>query len=185
MKQGSLLASFNLSSTVKFPTRICNNSSTLIDNIYINTNSLNFSVHPVTNGLSDHDAQVINLFNILSAAPSYPLSFSRKINRNSICKFTDLLSYESWDDVFLENNVNIICNNFQNSYLRIFNACFPTIKPHVSIKPKPWLTTGIRMSCANKRMLYTGCPRRNVKYFGRVFLMLNYADITQNTYIQS
>jgi len=34
-------------------------------------------------------------------------------------------------------------------------------------------------------VLHTGCPRRNVKYFGRVFLMLNYADITQNTYIQS
>jgi len=32
---------------------------------------------------------------------------------------------------------------------------------------------------------YTGCPRRNVKYFGRVFLMLNSTDITQNTYIQS
>jgi hypothetical protein len=29
--------------------------------------------------------------------------------------------------------------------------------------------------------VYTGCPRRNVKYFGRVFLMLNYTDITQNT----
>ena len=29
---------------------------------------------------------------------------------------------------------------------------------------------------------YTGCPRRNVKYFRRVFLMLNYTDITQNTY---
>ena len=33
--------------------------------------------------------------------------------------------------------------------------------------------------------LYTGCPRRNVKYFGRVFLMLDYTDITENTYIQS
>jgi len=33
--------------------------------------------------------------------------------------------------------------------------------------------------------IYTGCPRRNVPYFGRVFLMLNYTDITQNTYIQS
>ena len=33
--------------------------------------------------------------------------------------------------------------------------------------------------------IYTGCPRRNVKYFGRVFLELNYTDITQNTYIQS
>ena len=33
--------------------------------------------------------------------------------------------------------------------------------------------------------IYTGCPRRNGQNFGRVFLMLNYSDITQNTYIQS
>ena len=32
---------------------------------------------------------------------------------------------------------------------------------------------------------YTGCPRRNVQYFGMVFLRSNYTDITQNTYIQS
>ena len=32
---------------------------------------------------------------------------------------------------------------------------------------------------------YTGCPRRNVPDFGRVFLMLLYTDITQNTYVQS
>jgi len=32
---------------------------------------------------------------------------------------------------------------------------------------------------------YTGCPRRNGQNFGRVFLMLKYNDITQNTYIQS
>jgi len=31
---------------------------------------------------------------------------------------------------------------------------------------------------------YTGCLRRNGQNFGRVFLMLNYTDITQNTYIQ-
>ena len=34
-------------------------------------------------------------------------------------------------------------------------------------------------------ILYTGCPRRNVPDFGRVFLMLKYTDITQNTCIQS
>ena len=33
--------------------------------------------------------------------------------------------------------------------------------------------------------VYTGCPRRNVPDFGRVFLMLQYTDITQNTYVQS
>jgi hypothetical protein len=32
---------------------------------------------------------------------------------------------------------------------------------------------------------YTECPRRNVLDFGRVFLMLKYTDITQNTYVQS
>jgi len=32
---------------------------------------------------------------------------------------------------------------------------------------------------------YTGCHRRNGPNFGRVFLMLNYTDITQNTYVPS
>jgi len=31
----------------------------------------------------------------------------------------------------------------------------------------------------------SGYPRRNVRDFGRVFLMLNHTDITQNTYVQS
>jgi hypothetical protein len=33
--------------------------------------------------------------------------------------------------------------------------------------------------------IYTGCPRRNVPDFGRVFLMLKYTNITQNTCDQS
>jgi len=33
--------------------------------------------------------------------------------------------------------------------------------------------------------IYAGCHRRKGPNFGRVFLMLNYTDITQNTYIQS
>jgi len=33
--------------------------------------------------------------------------------------------------------------------------------------------------------IYTGCPRRNGQNFARVFLMLKYTDITQNTYVQS
>jgi hypothetical protein len=32
---------------------------------------------------------------------------------------------------------------------------------------------------------YTGCPRMNVQDMGRVFLMLKYTDIAQNTYVQS
>jgi len=43
-----------------------------------------------------------------------------------------------------------------------------------------WSTWWCSSSCQ-----YTGCHRRNGPNFGRVFLMLNYTVITQNTYIQS
>ena len=39
-------------------------------------------------------------------------------------------------------------------------------------------------TCINA-CVHTGCPRRNGQNFGRVFLMLKYTDITQNTYVQS
>ena len=40
-------------------------------------------------------------------------------------------------------------------------------------------------SCQPVQTIYTGCRRRKGQNFGRVFLMLKYTDITQNTYIQS
>jgi len=43
----------------------------------------------------------------------------------------------------------------------------------------------IQSGLMSKQVVYTGCPRRNGQNFGRVFLILNYTDITQNTYIQS
>ena len=52
-----------------------------------------------------------------------------------------------------------------------------------------WLPPGVNTIAVNKYIvyhtIYTGCHRRNEPNFGRVFLMLNYTDITQNTYVQS
>jgi hypothetical protein len=66
-KMGLLLASFNLVSTVDFPTRLQNNPATAIDNIF-NDLSLqgNYVVYPLCNGLSDHDAQLIALTELRS-----------------------------------------------------------------------------------------------------------------------
>ena len=133
---------------MKFPTRISNNSCTLIDNIYISTYRHEFSVHTLINGLSDHDA------NILISVPRHVFSFTGKINNSSISKFTFMLSYENWEDVSLEKNVNITFNNFLNTFLRIFYSSFPVNKSQYSYNQKPWLTSGIRISCANKRKLY-------------------------------
>jgi len=68
--------------------------------------------------------------------------------------FITSLSYENWDEVFLEEEVNLIFNNFMNTYLRIFNASFPIIIRKEHIKPNPWITSGIKILCATKRHLY-------------------------------
>ena len=56
----TLLALFNLSSIVYFPTRLQNKSATAIDNIFIDTSKFAHNVvSPLYNGLSDHVAQLI------------------------------------------------------------------------------------------------------------------------------
>jgi len=51
------------------------------------------------------------------------------------------------------------------------------------IKEKDFQLTRYRSNSTSG--LYTGCKRRNGPDFGRVFLMLYYTDITQNTCVQS
>jgi hypothetical protein len=61
----NLLATYNLVSTIEFPTRIANGCTTIIDNIYIDTiHTGRYIACPVINGLSDHDAQLMKLENV-------------------------------------------------------------------------------------------------------------------------
>jgi hypothetical protein len=126
-KLQSLLASFNLS-TVTFPTRITNNTSSLIDNIYSDVSSCNYKVFPLINGLSDHDAQIIEILNSYYVNPKKNHKLTRKMDNNTVLNFITSLSYENWDEVFLDEEVNLIFNNFMNTYIRIFNASFPIIR---------------------------------------------------------
>jgi len=148
------MASFNLYSTIKFPTRNFINSHTLIDNIFININGFKFSAKRLINGLSDHDAQIIALSDIMCLPPKQLPTYTRIIDKNSIRKFSEILSYENWEEVFRDVDVNRIFNSFQNTFLRIFLSSFQIRKKFELNKPKPWLTTGIKISCRNKRELF-------------------------------
>jgi hypothetical protein len=55
----AMLQSYNLSSIVHFPTRVQNQSSMTIDNIFIDITS--YTVCPLYNGLSDRNAQLITI----------------------------------------------------------------------------------------------------------------------------
>ena len=76
----SLLDSYGLHSTFKFPTRIQNNSYTTIDNIFIDTFKFsNFTVKPIINGLSDHDTQSLILHKILVPNTNTHFYYKQKI----------------------------------------------------------------------------------------------------------
>jgi hypothetical protein len=110
---------------VDFPTRLNNNSATTIDNIFIdNHKNKNFSVSPYRNGLSDQDAQIRVIYDTkFHHTATY--SYTRwRINERTILEFKISLTYEFWD-VFIHDDVNILFNNFLNTYYRLFFHSVP------------------------------------------------------------
>jgi hypothetical protein len=79
----------------------------------------------------------------------------RVINDQSILEFKLLLSYENWEDTFMdEDDVNISFNKFLNIFLRIFQSCFIKKCINPNRVSKPWITKGIKAPCNRKRELY-------------------------------
>jgi hypothetical protein len=92
----SLLATDGLYSTVQFPTRIHNNSLSTIDSIFINAVKYhNFIVYPLVNGVSDRDAQIIVLYDIIIQSGNNYFYYTRKINKSLVLEFNFKLTYGS------------------------------------------------------------------------------------------
>jgi hypothetical protein len=119
--------------TVHFSTRIQNQSNTAIDNIFIvyNYKFPKYTVSPIYNGLSDHDAQLLTIKDINIQIVNH-LSYSiRNINKYSMEEFKIRLRYESWGSIFSNNDnmdVDSLFNIFLNNYLRIVYTSFPLRK---------------------------------------------------------
>jgi len=79
------------------------------------------------------------------------------MNEFTISAFKLNLSYESWDEIFTEDNAESVFNSFLNTYLRIFNHSFLLKKLCHSHYKKAWITTGIKISIQHKRDLYLLC----------------------------
>jgi hypothetical protein len=97
----SMLLSYNLSSTVNFPTRTLKNSCTAIDNTFVENSVVGvYSVSPLINGLSDHEAQLLEIKDIDLQAGNKQYQTLQKIDKRTIAEFVTKLSYESWDTLF-------------------------------------------------------------------------------------
>ena len=140
----TLLISYNLISTVKFPTRSVNGTSSTIDNIFIDKIHVdNHTLHPLINGLSDHDGQILQLNNINISTRLNKTKTIRNFSKHNVQNFKIHLSYEIWDTIFGKQDVNEVFNNFHNIFLRIFHSSFPEKETQLQDKDKTWITKGI------------------------------------------
>jgi hypothetical protein len=81
-----LLSTYNLINSVQFPTRILNVSSTAIDSIFIDKTRIH-TICPIVNGLSDYDAQEIQLDIKAPPKQNYTTKQHRNSNMYSIDEF--------------------------------------------------------------------------------------------------
>jgi hypothetical protein len=103
----SLLISYSLFDTVGFPTRIQNTTISATDNTLRDFYSQgNFVIFPVYNGLSGHDAQLIMMHDTCLYEHIYNIINIRIINGNLLNDFKYGLSFELWEDIFSEEEVN-------------------------------------------------------------------------------
>ena len=112
---------YNLKSTVSFPTRTFNGSSTAIDNIFIDS-SRNFTTNPLISGLSDHNTQLLKSQNITATIQECTSCYVLNINSFTVDEFQSILSTKSWEDIFEGSDTNFVLNNFLNIHLNIFYA---------------------------------------------------------------
>jgi len=154
------LLSYNLTNTVQFPTRIQNNSKTAIDNIFIDVTKFgNYTVQPFYIDLSDHDAQIITINDILLQYQCNSIYKAQNFNTDSVSDFITRLSYETRGIVFGNYDVGAIFISFLDTHLKIIYCSFP-----VKIKQRkqtnitnPWISLGTEVSCRHKRELYITC----------------------------
>jgi len=89
--------------TVYFPTRIQNTTIYAIDNF---SGQENFVIFPIFNGLSDYNAQLIRIHDICLYEHTDNIINIRIINGNLLNDFKHILSFELWEDIFSEEEVN-------------------------------------------------------------------------------
>jgi hypothetical protein len=82
----TLLSTYNLINSVQFPIQILNASSTSIDNIFIDKSKW-YTLYPIVNGLSDHDAQETRLNITVSPNQNCTTRQYRNFNKYSIDEF--------------------------------------------------------------------------------------------------
>lgn len=139
--------------TITKPTRVSNNSFSLIDNIITNTlspgghNRMNCESGILLTDLTDHFPVFLNI-NSTRCVQLQDCVVTRNYSQENIDLFLSQVSKTNWDHVLRDQDANSSFNMFFRTFSDLYEKCFPMArrKMYHKIKGKPWISSGILKS---------------------------------------
>ncbi len=135
----------NMINVINIPTRITDQSQTLIDPVCV---SDNITVHDsgVLNtppDISDHHGTFIHLnFDIQS-----PVIYKRKVwyyNRADFNRLNELILATDWSFISNDSHIDIVCEQFHTKLRELLHTCIPNNLVTVRPNDRPWYNSEIR-----------------------------------------
>ena len=150
------LNSFSLIPLISKPTRITENSATLIDNICIK-NPIDFKTGILSIDLSDHLPIFLikeNFFQVSEPSKCRTIRY-RIINEETLKQFFNRVSEFNFDDIYNNDDCAVSLSMFDEVLHEIYNECCPIKSKTISPKrlKKPWISNKI-ISYIKKRQNY-------------------------------
>ena len=151
------LLSNGIKSMVTFPTRVTNQTETLIDHILTNMTDMNCKPTggAIINDISDH-------YSTFAVFPNQEKMSNHKSNirilsfkKYRLEEAREKLQNENWTDITALNNVNEALNILISKLIKYQSEVIQTVEIKVESKfQQPWMTSGIRRSQKERYKLY-------------------------------
>ena len=163
------------------PTRVTDHSATLLDHIYSNSKSLNYTSGIVVTDVADH----FGTFYVSRKKTHITVSnykYIRQMKAENFIHFKQILAATDFSPVLACECPNVAYNKFICEYENAFNIALPTKRIKLLrkyIKREPWMTQGLLNSSLNKSKLLrtkikikTENNINKYKYFCKMFTKL-------------
>jgi hypothetical protein len=111
----NLLLQYNLKHIVNVPTRITKTTATLLDVVITNEKKFINSLKIMDLGLSDHYAQILTILILDFSNIPYRIK-KRQFCEANVQEFLYLLNQVTWQEVYIESDVNAKFNTFMDVF---------------------------------------------------------------------
>ena len=152
----NLLLSHFFHPLVDKPTRVIDDSKSLIDNIYTNLPQFGNICKSgiLKTDFSDHYS-IFSFSNYDLLAKKDVHVHKRAITEKNKSNFHKALKRQNWDIVFNTDDVEVSFKYFHDKICELFEDNLPLVKVKVTYSNKlPWITQGLRESVKTKRLLH-------------------------------